>query len=271
MARAKKVDHEILMSLRGSASSGVVVSERTGRELTEDYGPDEVFDKQNPKSVYNMVPGSIRKNMDEIPEHLWMCTIKELESVNEDITPIDRRLRQSFWVEYDQAHKSNRGMMISNVIRGICSRTLFRSHIIARPHRLRYMLEPPEDYKITMQELLQDGMDQLREIMKLPLISYDFNGNQINDAKIAAVKLKAVEMLYNRLQGMPINRSMQITQNTNFNHNSNGPTQSVPDFSQVKDIEELEKMVTRLEGGSQVLDVTPSGGSKDGNGEGTQG
>lgn len=270
MPKGKKVPHEILMEMRGTKKSPLIRRERA--EIVDDYGDDEIFDKTNPKSVYNMVPPSVRRRIDEIPDELWLLGTKELEKKYEDISPIDMKLRQSFWLEYDKAHQLNTAVRINNVIRGICSRTLFTTSIAARPHRLRYILEPPEDYKVVMQELLQIGMDEVRDILKAPLMTVDLKGNEVTDAKIAAVKLKAVEMLYNRLQGMPIHRSMQITQNTNFNHNTSGEGKGgVPDFSQVKDLEELEKIVQRLEGGSQVLDVTPVGGSKDGNKGGPHG
>lgn len=263
---AKKVPHEILMQTRGSTASQVVHNERN-QIVADDYGPDEVFDRTNPKSVYNMVPESLRGKMENIPHDLWNFTIKELEVAHTDISPIDRRLRQSFWFEYDQAHKQNRSMRISTIIRGICSRTLFQENIAGRPHRLRYLLEPPEDYKITMHELLATGMEELREILSLPNKTIDLNGNEIADSKLAAVKLKAVEMIYNRLQGMPIHRSMQITQNTNFNHQVGGQI-GAPDFSQIQDVNELEKIVQRLEGSSSVLDAALSGGTKEGIGEG---
>ena len=224
------------------------------------FGPQDIIDRENPFSVYNLCPQSVKDGIDNVPEYLWLLTPREMEKEYEgDLTNVDRMLRHSFWLEYDVAQKRGRPMVMENVFRGVCSRSMFDKFISKTPHRFAYMLKPPENYRVALEEILELGVRELREIIKAPIHFFDKKGNKLTDSKLAGVKVKIVEALMNRLQGMPVHRSMQVTENVNRNYNHNSDGDGGVDFSSIRDVERLEKLVNQLEGGATDGEIVEVG------------
>lgn len=229
----------------------------------DDESRDMILGVDNPKSVFNLVPGQLQRYMKVIPQDVWMMTPDEMEA-EEKVRPMDAQLRVAFWLEYERAHRTNSQMRMTDIYKGICSRTLFANHVISNSFRLAYILTPPAEYRIVMQEMLDLGLKQLREFLREEHSYIDENGVRLVDAKVAAVKLKAVEMLSNRLQGMPVHRSMQITENFNRNITSSTPSSGgQPDFNSMKP-EELKNFINQMRGqGTGQYAISAGGGLKD--------
>ncbi len=175
--------------------------------------PVVLFDKENPASVLNLLPPVLVTTIEEAVfthGHLFEKdekTLKhELRSASQTPVAHDHRIRMKFWMEYDRAVGSGKKMMvINNVIAGVCSKEAFYKHYLNSPFRVAWMLCPPTSYMVKAEEGLNFGMDQLRDMLEI-----DHMPGGKFDAKIAAVKIKIVEMLENRVKGAIVQKTLQV-------------------------------------------------------------
>ena len=195
----------------------------------------EIFNKENPKSVYNLVSPSLRRKLFE-DEKRWNGLKDYLEMDEWDLrtvvkpTPLVNRLRLSFWNEYYKAVDENRNMRMGAIYRGVCSSEKFNK-LVWNNGAMSWMLTPPVDTVLAMKETLDYGMDRLREILSLPLYKTEsvkigkdeFEDREVVDDKVAALILKAVAMLDLRLHGsyVQVQKVEQKTINLNKNITNN--------------------------------------------------
>jgi len=169
-------------------------------------------DYENPMSVINLVPNDVVKCILAIPEDLLDLDEEDLEKKIPEQTSTVNQLRQMFWTEYDRANEFRMRMDMSRVYVGSCSRAGFYK-ICHDPEKLAWIVTPPKEYTLVVDELLTVALKQVRAILKLPLR----NDLGYVDTKLADVQLKAAMMLDMRQKGGYIHRSMQINQNLNTN------------------------------------------------------
>ena len=172
----------------------------------------EIKDRSNEGSLINNVPTYVEKALECCPDELLELTEVELEDKigAKDVLNI-RRLRIAFWNEYDRAARTSQHLKMPNVFAGVCSQGYFRKYAVGNSINLAYMLTPPVDYKVAMEEMVYLAMKHEREILTSSIINQD---GEI-DARLAGVKQKIAESVHNRAKGMPIHRTQSINQNLN--------------------------------------------------------
>jgi hypothetical protein len=207
-----------------------------------------VFDHDNPRSLINIVPERVSERIKEIPPELFQLEPKELEKLTpkKEFTLTDSRLRTAFWIEYGRSQEVMKNMRMDNVYGGICTAPYFYQTVLLDKVRLAYILQPPTNYNIAMEEALHLGVDRLREILDLPII--DENGKP--NPKVADVILKTVQMLDMRVKGAIIQRIEQKNLNVSVDakkmNNQIDEAQSVDEID--RKLRELEEKANKVKG-----------------------
>ena len=198
----------------------------------ENQVADPIKDEQDAFSVINMVPSYVAAGIRAIPDELFDLSIEDIEKKGEVDSSI-KKLRIAFWIEYERAARTQTQIQMNNVTSGIVHNKFFAKKVATNSYKLAFILTPPENYKITMEEMLHMALSEERKILLTPLeikiVKFDNEGSPTSemtmiDSKLAAVKHKIRESLQNRLHGMPLHRSIQVTENTNRNVGENAPS-----------------------------------------------
>ncbi len=179
-----------------------------------DKGPDYViYDLEDPKSLINMVPDSLKAAMMELGPK-WRYLSERQIHKECDPDPIDGRLRISFWDEYIRARDSNTAFQVRNVVRNITSQDYWDTKVVLCPNKVAYMVIPPKCLIASMRSLLDRSHDRLAEVLELPItgIKYGRDGKPYETVDNALIghMLKIVEMLKNRVQGSVIQKNFNV-------------------------------------------------------------
>lgn len=217
--------------------------------LPEEYRVNPIKDTSNPRSIINLTPSSVSNAIGYIPESIFELGERELKQAAKP-TEIEERLRYSFWREYDQAQSALRRINLANIYGGVCSQTHFLKNIVSNSFKLAYILTPPLDYEVQMQELLGLGLEQLRDILLQPHV--DDNGKP--NPKMADVKQKIVESLHLRVKGAVPYRMETKNLNVNVDGSKQGQLSSKSNISISEIDRELQELEARVNG--DVIDVT---------------
>jgi hypothetical protein len=180
--------------------------------LVANHSDIDLRTKDNPRSIINLVPIYISKRIEVIPQDIFEMNEGDLAKQGR-VDVIDKRLRHSFWLEYGVAQSKRKTMSMTDVFRGVCSEDYFKKSVTLNSFKLAYILTPPVDYKIALNEMLTLSLDALREILEMPI--YDENG-KVNP-KVAAVKLSAITDVINRERGSTVQRIEMKSQSLNVN------------------------------------------------------
>lgn len=195
-------------------------------------------DKSEPRSIVNITPSTVSEAIERIPDDLFEMTEKRLRK-EADVGEIEEKLRISFWREYDQAQTAKRNIHVTNVHKGVCTQMHFYKKIITNPLKLTYILTPPQEYALELEEMIAVGFRHLREIMDLPL----YTPKGFVDARVAEVKLKIFESVMNRAKGALVYK----TESKNLNVNVDAASQ-VPNGADGKVItpQELDQRLNEI-------------------------
>lgn len=198
-----------------------------------------IVDKTDPRSLLNIVPPVVAQAIERIPDDLFKKTEEELREMMplKRFTSVDRRLRTSFWREYNQAQDQKRMMNITNIFAGICSRTHFYGNALEEKVRLAYLLLPPLEYQIAMEESLLYSIEQLREAIEVAFDEFKKSKNP----KMLDVIVKVTQMYDTRVKGAVIQKVEQKNLNVNMDAPSDqdAPPANIEDID--RKIEELHK------------------------------
>lgn len=201
----------------------------------------DIFNESNPRSVINIVPEPVRRAMLLIPgEYLaW-----DEQMLKRQIKPnaTTSRLRISFWQEYNRAQEDNKPINITRVYAGVCTNGFFYNKFLPQSALVAWMITPPTDYMKAMQETLVEGVDQLREIVTLPV--RDQSGAPIyqNIDRI----LKAFAIVDNRVRGAVVQKIE--TKNMHVMKN----------ITEAEDMKDIQKRILQIEKEKQnLIEATP--------------
>ena len=205
--------------------------------------PLEIWDINNPASVINLLPPSVRALLtnakEKVPHLLDMderVLWKELRSQDKSPSVSDSRLRMKFWNEYERAAALGERMNLPNIYLGVCSPDYFQNRYILMPEKVAWMLCPPASYVVKMEEALAYGVEQLRDILELPLV--DAKGRP--DMKLAELKAKIVAMLDIRVKGAIVQKVENKTTSLNINTTDKQVAKAML-FNSMEDIERRMK------------------------------
>lgn len=178
-----------------------------------------IFDEADPASVISMVPDKVREALlachAEAPKLFDMdeqSLDAHLRKVKIPPSATDNRLRLKFWIEYDRCKADSiSAMTMTHVISNICSKEFFYNHYLKRPSKCAWLLCPPISYSHKLEEALEFGLEQLRDILSTPHWeeSLDRDGLPTTptfNAKIASLKLSVFKTLDDRKHGIATQR-----------------------------------------------------------------
>ncbi len=177
---------------------------------------DDRWDKNEPRSILNLIPTAVRESLEAgvekrpdlfgLPERQLARKLKDERAIPDSS---DNRIRLAFWNEYEHACRTGQKFEIARVYGASCSKSFFYNNYITNPTRLAWMVCTPASYDVVMEEALQYGIEQLRDLLEM-----DITGpNGKIDVRLAELKTKIVAMLDQRVKGKVI----QETRNLNLN------------------------------------------------------
>lgn len=206
----------------------------------------DLWNPENPRSVVNMVPDSLRNKFDDAyKKHPDLFGLdekslhKKLRSNEETPSPTDNRIRLKFWYEYDTAQVANRKMNMSAVLAGVCSRQFFEDHYVKHPGKVAWLLTPPASYGTIAEEALAFGMEQLRDMLEIPHV--DSHGKP--NTKMMEIKAKIVMMLDLRVKGGITQRIEQ----KNLGLTIHTTDKAIANLAQQGSMEQIDKRIKELE------------------------
>lgn len=211
------------------------------QRLVDPEAPSDlsIFDVSNPNSLVNIAPKAIQEMLPKIPNSylgMWDCELKK----KCEPTPVDHRLRITFWDEYNRAQALGKQMQQNRIYAGVCSREYWDRHVVSDYRKVAWLINPPADYMIAMREILHLGVNKLREILDLEIK----NSRGQPDARVVAEILKAFHMVDQRVRGSVVQRVAINQKNLNLNVDagkSEAPQQTLEEIDA-----ELEKLKSQL-------------------------
>lgn len=232
----------------------------------DDYQkPDIVVtDPSNPRSVINLVPDTLAEVIRRIPSDLLELSEEALKDRYRP-SQVFNQIRLSFWKEYDrvQMHGLNQ-MVMSNVYAGVCTHQYFYQKVVRSREAMCWILCPPTDYMLLMEESLMFGIDRLREILELPLYEdiyakgddgeLEVVGKKINTS-VGNLILKTVALLDNRVKGAVVQRLETKSLNMNVEASAKD-AKSMLKVLETQNMEELNKRLTDLRRRVEKAQVT---------------
>ena len=207
-----------------------------------DVGSDmevSIRDESNSRSIINLVSGVFRSAVESIPDRYFDLSTEELRDLV-DPSESEDRLRLAFWTEYDSAQKQDRPMRVSRVYSRICSKQNFYTRILPNKEKLAWILTPPPDYSLVLEEALLIGAERMKEILTAPL--YDKKGNF--DSKVANAIISLMKSIESRVKGPVPHRIESKSLNLNVNKEEGKEDAKKPEEPQT--IEELEARLAEL-------------------------
>lgn len=187
-------------------------------ESTEVVHEMDLFIRDNPRSVINLVPAEVQAKIfvayKERPE-LFRLAEKQLRKEVKP-NPTDSRMRLAFWNEFNLAQETGSPMRMSSVHAGICTRQFFEWYITQTPN-LAWLLCPPSSYIVALEELVNRSQNKLSEILEADVIGEDGKV----DVKLGELVLKIHLAAEARLKGSVLERKKIVSETTNKNLNLN--------------------------------------------------
>lgn len=164
-----------------------------------------------PESVLEVLPEEIAKAALALPEDMFAFPVEELEK-QAGVTRQDRRVRIQFWEEYERAHRSAVQMDLNTVVKGtgLPAWEMYWSKIASMPVLLAWLLSPPPAYRLQMQEGHELGLNAIVEILSLPLLRKDKDGNDVPNIALGLLKLQAFKAIDARLHGAITQKMVQV-------------------------------------------------------------
>jgi hypothetical protein len=238
------------MSAKNNTTPTLLGEENAAFELS-------YYDDTNPKALVNLVPPRIAELMqDKYTKYLLGLSNRGRQRKIKPDTTLNR-LRVSFWKEYDLALANKREIIITNVYAGICSKEYFDGQV-ENIESLAWILSPTTSYVNMLEESLNFGLERLREILEMPLYERKAvkkktgGGEVIKDVpnvKLAALMVKVVEMLDNRVKGAIVKKIEN--KSVNVNANVTAPKEASIDLDNIP-FDVMERMVREHQGKDTV-------------------
>jgi hypothetical protein len=206
-----------------------------------------IVDENDSQSVYNLVPASIQKALDNIPEAVWDLPFAELSRKSKPTVEL-KKLRLSFWLEYERAVRNGNDINFQNVAKGIMNPKGFMSTLTSDFYKCAYIMTPPEDYRVNLEEMLTLALEEERKILEQPLINThtfiskkgEIVEKEVFDTKLGDLKHKIRESLYTRIFGAPVQRTLSRNINQNYNEGESPSNPSQKDLE--NEIERLKSL-----------------------------
>jgi hypothetical protein len=203
------------------------------------------FDKSDPQSLVNMVPESMQRAMMQVNPKFLRQNDNILATWVKP-NDIERRLRFSFWDEYFRAKDQGGPMQISNVFLGICTKEYWYRFILPRPHKVAWLIVPPAEYIVSMREMHDRALSQMRDVLDMDNYVKDAKGRRVPNVRLVAEKIKLFALLDNRVKGAVVQK-VQIDQKSQSLHLHATAPEKTKSVGEVEDeIKKVEEQIRRL-------------------------
>jgi len=133
-------------------------------------------------------------------------------------------------------------MDMTAIFAGVCTKNYFYNKYIKNPTKIAWLLNPPTGYITKMEEMLSFGIEQFRDILDLPHLEMDSQGEIIPstiNTKLLGIKAKIVAMVQERVQGAVVQKSVNLSFNTGAG--------AVGKTTQAITMEEMDKRLAALD------------------------
>lgn len=209
--------------------------------------PTSLNDPEDPTSLESFVPPKVAAAIRRFSNDLLRMTEADLRR---ELKPDDMlcRLRLAFWDEYQRAHNLGEKMVTKHIVSGVCSEDYFYKWILTDQLKMRWVCQVPKDYYLSMREMLDRGLDRLRDILELDFmeIKYvkvgkdQYQRQSVVNTKILSEIRAAVQMLDNRVKGAVMQKVaiQQQSLNYNINHEANDEDLGALTLEQLSMLEE---------------------------------
>lgn len=209
-----------------------------------------VWTADDSRSVIRLAPDCIQKAMLGLDDELKTADESEIKarvkrSSLRSFTATDNQLRLSFWLEYDRCQREMAPkMVLANIVRGIMATDYFLGTYLNFPLRVAYLTIPPKSYTVRLNEMLDVGLDQIRDVMELPHQTTNSKGQVFVNTKLLELKFKIMTYMDMRQHGA-IAQRVQIEQK-NLNVNMKGDAKDIMNAIEGRNMADIEKRLTDL-------------------------
>jgi hypothetical protein len=201
-----------------------------------------VWAQDDARSVLRLAPESFKRRMAEMPEEFKNLDEPGLRKL---ITPTatDNQLRISFWLEYDRVQRELASKMeMTAILRGVITEDYFYTTYSKDLKRIAWVLIPPKSYTVKLTEMLELGLERLRDIL---VMDPNEKGGKKN-TKLMELQLKIAAMMDMRLNGA-IAQKLQVEQkNTNLTYQLRGTAQEIQNLVETRNMEDIDKKLEAL-------------------------
>lgn len=205
----------------------------TVTEFDRHYSELSIKDKDDPKSLVNMLPSVMAEKIMAIPDEVFLYEEDVLRGLAH-VQLSEETMRIAFWEEYKRAERTSSKMNMNNVYAGFVTKKYFHTYIVGNSYKLAFMLLPPMEVQLALEEMVLLGLKRQRQWLAISPEECGFN------PKLAAVQQRILEDILNRRRGHVLRQTEMINRNTNVNVTLDGN-------SKPKTLEEIEREIHELQ------------------------
>lgn len=181
---------------------------------------DDLLDKEDPRSLYNIVPHWMKVAMDACDPKVLMLPEQRLREVSRADARLNR-IRMAFWAEYEEAQSLVKNMDFYQITnRTGISGTYLKQYITQSQYTLAFVLNQPVEYSTFLEEALTSGLGRLREMLDMPFMDPS-TGEP--DHKMMELILKATAFIDLRVHGGITEKRVSVNMNQNHHTHSIEP------------------------------------------------
>jgi hypothetical protein len=186
-----------------------------------------------------VIPKELEAFCNDVPEENFAMSETELIRKG-NLSYVESRVRMSFWKEYESSRAQRRVMDIQMIAAGAAVHVPMIRAIFARPLAAAFVLTPPTQYVMFLDEALNRGLMRLREVLDFPLRN-PVTG--MPDLQAAELLLKVTGFLDLRKHGGIVQKQL----NVNVGDGGAPVTHQLGGSLGTKDIAEIDKKIRELE------------------------
>lgn len=212
------------------------------------------YDKKDPNSLYNLLPPTFQEHLLKSKNHFLNDFSPETIRKKIQHTPeyrLARKVRQSFWMEYDHAISAGRKMMMTRIWQGVCGSSGEFYNLFKTDYLAVYIFTKPLAKEVRERALLEMSYDEIEEILTAP----NFKKDGSLDAFTAKAKIDIWKHLDERVHGGVIKKVAVTSEQKNINMNVET---SVEGLIEMKKAEELQERLAELRMQTKELESVPA-------------
>lgn len=225
--------------------------EETSQDTQLAIADEGAYSKDNPRSLYNLLPKSMKDALLRTRNSFLNDLSPESQRKNIRHVPeykIVRRIRQSFWKEYDNALARNRNMLMTNVWQGICMSSGQFYNLFKQEHLAVFIFTRPPAKEALERAILDEAYEQIEDILTCDHRNKDGSIN----AFVAKLKVDIFKHFDDRVHGGVVKRVevKSDVKQVNVNVDTNKD-----ELAEMKRLEDAKKRLEELRAQTPELDV----------------